>query len=198
MKKTSLFALLSVFAVTGNIEAQVVKANLALSTNWSNNGSDKIYKPVYGIGLECFEHQHFMLSTNVGVNYKAQRYSIYNNNKLEANIRYIELSAIARYKFPIKKMCFFVGLGPSFNWNIKSEYDIIGNISENASRHDEFLANKNVVDLQSEIGAYKDLGNVRIELFVSYRNNITNVVPESRKGFIGHSLLLNMSLGYKI
>lgn len=94
---------LSIICGAKSIQAQTVKVNNTLSSNWSNNGSGKIFKYNPSIGLEYLESKHFCLSSNIGLSNYAQKYSIYDNdNILKANIRYIELNTTARYKIPIK------------------------------------------------------------------------------------------------
>ena len=192
-----LFLLISGFVDTEKVRAQVVKTNCMLSSNWSNNGYEKIYKITYGVGFESFESKKIIVSSNFGLNYKGQQYPIYNGSMFEANIQYLELNTTIRYKIPMNSMCVFVGIGPSINWRIKSEYNVSGEIDDCYYRKGEFRTMSNMVELLFETGLYKDLGRIRTELFVSYRNNMTKVIPETRTGFIGHSLLFNISLGYK-
>lgn len=177
--------------------AQTIKFNNSLSLNWSNNGSGKIFKYNPSIGVEYLECRHFMLSSSFGISNKAQKYPIINNETLEANIRYVTLSTTARFKYDTNYMSFFIGAGPAFNWKKKSTFNVCGEIAENQAGGGEFRAKKNVVDVVAEAGIYKDFDKCRIELFTSYNTNLTNVIPESRRGFIAHSLALNIELGYK-
>jgi hypothetical protein len=193
-----LFLLLYISGGFISVKAQIAKISNILSSNWSNNGTDKIYKYNPCIGIEYLENNYFILSSNISLSNKAQKYSIVNNNILEANIQYIELNTTARFKLMTKKTSFFIGVGPSIGWKTKSKYKIHGDIKENTSDHGNFIAKKSVINLVTEVGAYKDFSKYRIELFTSYETNITNVIPESRKGFIGHSLALNISLGYQL
>ena len=190
----SLLYLLLLLTTSG--KAQTIKLNNAISANWSNNGSTMIYKYNPSIGIEYLESRHFMLSSNIGISHKAQEYPIYNGSSLEANIRYIELNTTARFKFDIKDFSFYIGAGPTIEWKTKSEYKIHEPIHGDISNRGDFRAKNNVVNILTEIGAYKDFNRCRIELSASYKNNISNIIPESRKGFIGHSLLFNISLGY--
>ncbi|MDE6151397.1 MAG: hypothetical protein K2G12_05355 [Prevotella sp.] len=190
----SLLFLLLLLTTSG--KAQTIKLNNAISANWSNNGSTLIYKYNPSIGIEYLECRHFMLSSNIGISYKAQEYPIYDGSSLEANIRYIELNTTARFKFDIKDMSFYIGAGPTIEWKKKSEFKMHEPINGDIYSRGEFRAKNNVVNIMTEIGAYKDFNRYRIELSASYKNNITNIIPESRKGFIGHSLLLSISLGY--
>ena len=72
-----LFLLISGFVDTEKVRAQVVKTNCMLSSNWSNNGYEKIYKITYGVGWESFESKKIIVSSNFGLNYKIGRQSLY-------------------------------------------------------------------------------------------------------------------------
>lgn len=186
-----------IFCFSASAHAQIIKFNNSLSLNWSNNGAGKIFKYNPSVGVEYFERKYFMLSSSIGIDNKAEKYPIINNKVLEANIRYIRLSTTARFKYDTNYVSFFIGAGPAVNWKKKSIYKIHGEMAENQAGGGEFRAKKNVVDVIGEAGMYKDFDKCRIELFASYNTNLTRIIPESRRGFISHSLALNIALGYK-
>lgn len=192
-----LILLLLFLPVSAN--AQVLKMNNCLSANWSNNGSKKIFKYNPSIGLEYLESRYFLLSSTIGISHKCQEYPIYDGEaRLQSNIKYIELSTTGRFKLDLNTVNFYIGIGPTIDWKTKSEYTAHGKLDENSRSRGDFIARKNVINVLSEIGAYKDFNRLRLELFASYKTNLTNVIPESRIGFIGHSLSLNLSFGYKL
>lgn len=178
--------------------AQTIKINNCLSANWSNNGTKKIYKYEPAIGLEYLENSFFLLSSSIGISHKNQEYPILNGEStLETNIKYLEVSTTGRFKFKTNDISFFVGIGSAVDWKVKSTYKTHGEI-KNSSGHGDFISNKNVINLLTEVGVYKDFNKFRLDIFAAYKSNITNIIPESRKGFIGHSLSLNISFGYKL
>lgn len=179
--------------------AQILKINNSLSANWSNNGGKKIYKYTPTIGLEYLEIPHFSLSSNIGLSYKSQEYPIFNGESaIEVNIKYLEINTIGRLIFDANNVSFFIGIGPTIDWKIKSEYKIHGEIKENTSVQGDFIAKENVINLLTELGFYKDFNKFRFYIFSAYKSNITNIIQETKRGFIGHSLSLNLSLGYKL
>lgn len=179
--------------------AQTVKINNCLSANWSNNGTKKTYKYTPTIGVEYLERTYFLLSSSIGISHKNQEYSILNGeNTLETNIKYLEVSTTGRFKFKTNDITFFIGIGPAIDWKIKSRYKTHGEIKKNSSDHGEFIANKSVINLLTEAGVYKNFNKFILEFSTAYKSNITNIIPESRKGFISHSLSLNLSFGYKL
>lgn len=192
------YTVLLILILPIDTNAQIIKINNSLSANWSNNGTKKIYKYNPTIGLEYLESSHFLLSSSIGVSHKNQEYPIFNGEStIETNIKYLEISTTGRFKFNTNDISFFIGIGPAIDWKIKSNYKIHGEIKEYSSEHGYFIANKNVINLLTEAGLSKDLNKLRLDFFAAYRSNITNIIPESRKGFIGHSLSLNLSFGYK-
>lgn len=193
------YVILLIFILPIDSYAQTIKINNRLSANWSNNGTKKIYEYEPTIGLEYLESSYFLLSSCIGISYKNQEYSILNGKgALETNIKYLEVSTTGRFKFKTNGISFFVGIGLAVDWKVKSTYKTHGEINKKFSDHGDFISNKNVINLLTEVGAYKDFNKFRLEVFAAYKSNITNIIPESRKGFIGHSLSLNLSFGYKL
>lgn len=192
-KRIGVLALFFGMIITSH--AQVFNAKNIFTFNFSNNGSTLLFKDNFGIGIDYLESRHFMLSSNIETTNKAERYdAITKTYQLEPHVNYIAVNTLAKFKYPVGRFNVFLGIGPSLNFRTKSIYKTLG--AEAHTKEGDFISKNMVLDFMSEAGIFTDFNKIRLGSAISYRTNITKIIPVTRKGFIGHTLTLNLSVGY--
>lgn len=196
MRKILLLLFTAVCVI--NSHSQVIKLENGTSFSWTNYASQVNVDYSGSLSVDYLERKCFMLNSKLSF-FRRSETSVMEmspKNKLDVAIDYMSISTTTRFKQPIKKGNFFIGVGPSVDFKLNSEYEIERVTNENSHKKGEFLSSDLVFSLLSEIGYFIDISKWRIEFNVAYRNNLTKVNKETRKGFINHMLIPSIGVGY--
>lgn len=180
--------------------AQVVKVENGVSFSWSNYADRSNTHYIGGLGLEYLENRYLMLNTQLSFFERGETSTMtfFPENRLNVFINYVSVGTTIRLKLAGLNGNFFIGAGPSIDFKRKSEYRIEGEKNDwFGADEGEFLSSDLVLSALAECGYFADIKNWRIELSISYRNNLTKINTETRKGFISHLIACSVGLGYK-
>lgn len=196
MRKISFLLFMAVFVI--NSHSQVIKLENGTSFSWTNYASQANMNYSGALSVDYLERKCFMLNSKLSF-FRRSETSVMEmtpKNKLDVVIDYISISTTTRFKQPFKSGGFFIGVGPSVDFKLNSEYEIERATNDNSHKKGEFMSSDQVFSFLSEIGYFIDVTKWRVELNVAYRNNLTKVNTETRKGFISHMLTFSIGVGY--
>lgn len=198
MRKVFFLFVLTVFSLEYSY-SQVIKLENGVSLSWTNHASQANIGYSGGLSLDYLEKNHFMLHSKLGFLKRSETSTMeyFSQNEMNITINYLSFATTIRFKQPIGKGYFFVGLGPSIDFKLNSKFKMEGRAADNVQKSGDFHSQDVVASILSECGYFIDIRNWRMELDVAYRNNLTKINMETRKGFISHILTCSIGIGYK-
>lgn len=211
MKKIVFIVLAFLTLSVSNVFAQLIKIENGASFSWMQGDVLESKLPAYSVmfGCDYLEHDWFYLSSEIGYIKKGGKDKIYGfiedlgNDairggyaNMQSNLQYIQLNTSFRVKHSFKKINVYAGIAPTLDFLVKEE----SYTETEIKRHDnDYHANKFVLGIMPEIGAFYDVNKLRVSLNVSYQRNISHLAKVSNgDGLNNNTLLVSVGVGYKL
>lgn len=192
----TIILFLSCFAYT--IQAQIIGYTSSLSADCSNSSNQILFSNNHSLHL-LWQKSKFTLGVGIGKQTYQEKYPLlYDEGTLSAYVRYIELIPYIRFSPRLNNVPIFFGISPTFNFKQKASYRITN--SNNILKEDDFLSVPFMIGYMAEVGTHKSFNGNRIQIgiSISFKENLSKIITETKEGFIGRSIALNLSLNYRL
>jgi len=187
---------LSCFVYT--TKAQIIGYTSSLSVDCSNNSNQILFSNNHSLHI-LWQKSKFTLGVGIGKQTYQEKYPLlYHQGTLSAYVRYLELIPYIRFSPSLNDVPIHFGISPTFNFKQKASYRITN--SNNILEEDYFSSVPFMIGYMAEVGAHKSFNGNRIQIGISasFKENLSKIITETKKGFIGRSIALNISLEYKL
>lgn len=180
-------------------QSQTPVIHNGVSLSWTNHGSKKNISYIGSVGVILFAKERMMLNASLSLLERSEdtQMNYLGENRFKVEIDYISIAPTVRYKRQLFMGQIYIGIGPSFDIKTKSRYRVYGEIDcIPAEKEGVFFSKDIVFGAKAETGYlfYKD--KFLIDVNIGYRNNLSKIIPDTRRGFISSLMEFTIGVGY--